>query len=123
MNPKNITKETNLKLTPARDKILQILISANKPMCYEDIKSSIDMNKATFYRNMIKFQEKNIVNSFESNDKKRYFYIENTIHPHFICNICNKIKCIKQPVKITIPNYQIDNIILKGKCEDCLNLY
>ena len=39
----------------------------------EDIKSDISMDKATFYRNISKFEEEDILNSFESNDKKRYY--------------------------------------------------
>jgi Fur family ferric uptake transcriptional regulator len=42
-------------------------------LSYEDIKSDISMDKASFYRNITKFEEQGILNSFESNDKKRYF--------------------------------------------------
>ena len=35
-----------------------------------------DLEKATFYRNITIFEEENLINSFESNDKKRYFEIK-----------------------------------------------
>ena len=64
---------SNIKLTSARKSILDILINSSKPLSYEDIKDKISMDKATFYRNITIFEEENIINSFESNDKKKIF--------------------------------------------------
>jgi Fur family ferric uptake transcriptional regulator len=111
---------TNIKLTTARKAILENLINSNKPLSYEDIKDKLPMDKATFYRNIIKFEEDGIINSFESNDKKRYFEIQKTKHSHFICNICSKIECIHDNLNINIKDHQIDNIIIKGICPNCL---
>ncbi|MGB6329095.1 MAG: transcriptional repressor [Halarcobacter sp.] len=118
MNIENISK--NIKLTTARKAILEILIGSNKPLCYEDIKDNLSMDKATFYRNITKFEDEHIINSFESNDKKRYFEIQKTKHSHFICNVCSKIECIHEKLDIDIKEYQIDNIIIKGICPNCL---
>lgn len=121
MDINKITENTNLKLTPARMEILEHLISANKPLCYDDIKNDISMDKATFYRNIAKFEQESLINSFESNDKKRYYTIEQTFHPHFICNLCNTIECIKSKVSLNLDldGYIIDNIIIKGVCKKC----
>ena len=119
MNIEDIIKNKNIKLTPARLELLEILITANKPMCYDDIKYIIKMDKATFYRNISKFEEEKIISSFESNDKKRYFAFETSIHPHFICNYCNTIKCIDNSFDVKLENYIIENIIFKGKCKNC----
>lgn len=111
---------TNLKMTTARMAILKLLTQANRPLCYEDIKNKLQMDKATFYRNITKFEEENIINSFESNDKKRYYEIHKSPHAHFICSLCSKIECIKeQPIKLE--GYKIENIIIKGVCPSCLN--
>ena len=118
MNLENISKK--LKLTTARRAILEILVDSNKPLSYEDIKDDLSMDKATFYRNITKFEDENIINSFESNDKKRYFEIQKTKHSHFICNVCSKIECIHEKLDINIPGHQIDNIIIKGICPNCL---
>lgn len=118
MNLENISK--TIKLTTARKAILEILISSNKPLCYEDIKDKISMDKATFYRNISKFEEEGIISSFESNDKKRYFEIPKTKHSHFICNCCSKIECIHEKVNMKLDGYEIDNIIIKGICPSCL---
>jgi len=121
MKIEQIIENTNLKLTPARMDILEHLISANKPLCYDDIKDNIKMDKATFYRNIAKFEQESLINSFESNDKKRYYAIEQTPHPHFICSVCNTIECIKSKVNLDLDldGYTLDNIIIKGICKNC----
>ncbi len=119
MNLENISK--NIKLTTARKAILELLYSYNKPLCYEEVKDNLAMDKATFYRNIIKFEEEGIINAFESNDKKRYYEIKNKKHSHFICNTCSKIECIHEKLEINLPDYEIDNIIIKGICPKCKN--
>jgi Fur family transcriptional regulator, ferric uptake regulator len=118
MNLEDISK--NIKLTTARRAILEVFIKSNKPLCYEDIKDDLNMDKATFYRNIIRFEDENIINSFESNDKKRYYEIKKTEHSHFICNICSKIECIHETPDFKLTGYKIDNIIIKGICPNCL---
>jgi len=122
MNIQELTKNKKIKNTPARLELLEILVKNNKPICYDDIKDKITMDKATFYRNISKFTEEKIISSFESNDKKRYFALENNIHPHFICNYCNSIECIDEFSDIYLKNYVIENIILKGKCKKCIEI-
>ena len=53
----NLTNITNIKLTTARKSILELLVNSNKPLSYEDMKENISMDKATFYRNIIIFEE------------------------------------------------------------------
>lgn len=110
---------SNIKLTSARKSILDILLSSKKPLSYEDIKDKIFMDKATFYRNIAFFEDENLINSFESNDKKRYFEIKDTQHLHFICNSCSTIECIFEDPVFFLKDYKIENIILKGKCKEC----
>ncbi|QKF81328.1 Fur family transcriptional regulator [Halarcobacter ebronensis] len=118
MNLENISK--TIKLTTARKAILETFIESSRPLCYEDIKDNLHMDKATFYRNITKFEEEKIIHSFESNDKKRYFEIPKVKHSHFICNICSKIECIHEKVNVNIEGHQIDNIVIKGICPECL---
>ena len=118
----NLTNITNIKLTTARKSILELLVNSNKPLSYEDMKENISMDKATFYRNIIIFEEENLISSFESNDKKRYFEIKKTQHSHFICSNCSKIECIHEKLDFKLPNYKIENIIIKGLCAECLNI-
>mgnify|MGYP000075888061 CR=1 FL=1 len=120
-NINTIIDGTNIKLTTARKAILEILASSSKPLSYEDMKEKISMDKATFYRNITKFEEENVINSFESNDKKRYFEIQKSPHAHFICTSCSQITCLKDDSYIHLEGYQINNIIIKGICPNCLH--
>ena len=119
-NIEELILNTNIKLTSARMAILEIFFESSKPLSYEDIKNNLSMDKATFYRNISKFEEENIINSFESNDKKRYFEVKKNAHSHFICSQCSKIECIHKEANIQLAGYQIDNIIIKGICKTCL---
>jgi len=119
MSINQIIKDKNIKLTTARVAILELFKTANKPLSYEDIKKDIAMDKATFYRNISKFEEKGIINAFESNDRRRYFELNIKPHAHFVCVSCNSVKCIKT-IDIDIPNHQINNVIINGKCDICI---
>ena len=120
MKNENTAPNQQIKLTHARKELLDILHRSPKPLCYEDVKNEISMDKATFYRNIAKFEEEQMIHSFESNDKKRYFEIKKIPHAHFICNICNKIECLDILKNIQIELHTIENIIIKGKCSNCL---
>jgi len=119
MNIDEIIKNKQIKLTTARVALLDILREANKPLSYEDIKSNISMDKATFYRNIAKFEEQGILNSFESNDKKRYFELKLVPHAHFVCHSCNKIECLSD-LDVKLDGYVVNNVIVNGKCKDCV---
>jgi Fur family ferric uptake transcriptional regulator len=119
MNIDEIIKNKKIKLTTARVALLEILQVAKKPLSYEDIKSDISMDKATFYRNIAKFEEQGILNSFESNDKKRYFELRLIPHAHFVCVNCNKIECLND-LDIKLDGYLVNNVIVNGKCKDCV---
>ncbi|MDD2698680.1 MAG: transcriptional repressor [Arcobacteraceae bacterium] len=118
MNIKNLIAQNNIKLTTARVKILEILQEATKPISYEDIKIDLPMDKATFYRNILKFENEGILNSFEANDRKRYFELKQKPHAHFVCIKCNAVECIEK-IDLNLKNYQISNIIINGTCPNC----
>ena len=119
MQIKNIIEEKNLKVTTARKELLEILSTQTKPISFDDIKDKINMDKATFYRNVSIFENESIVNSFESNDKKRYYELQEFPHAHFICNSCNKIECLEKPISIKLEGYTITDMIFKGMCKEC----
>ena len=119
MNIENIIEEKNLKITSARKELLEIFYKSKKPVSFEDIKELINMDKATFYRNVIKFEEQSILSSFEANDRKKYYEINENPHSHFICNNCNIIECLKDVQTPKINGYKISSMILKGLCQEC----
>ena len=120
MQIETLIEEKNLKLTSARRELLEVLKKEAKPVSFEDIKDKIHMDKATFYRNASMFENQSILNSFESNDKKRYYELQESHHAHFICNTCSAIECIKDVEPIAIKGYLIEDMIFKGVCAKCL---
>ena len=119
MQIEKLIEDKNLKLTTARREILEIFSNATKPLSFEDVKDKISMDKATFYRNVSKFETESIMNSFESNDKKRYYEIHQKVHSHFICNLCNGINCINPINNLELSGYIVEDIIIKGICKQC----
>ena len=120
MQIETIIQEKKLKLTAARKEILELFIDSQKPLSYDDIKESISMDKATFYRNISKFETESILHSFESNDKKRYYEITGTPHAHFICKECNSIECLEESIDLKIKNHTVHDILIKGICQKCM---
>jgi len=119
MKIEEIIKEKNIKLTTARIALIEVLKYAKKPLSYEDIKTDISMDKATFYRNISLFEQEGILNSFESNDKKRYFELIQKPHAHFVCIQCNSVECLKD-LDIKLDDYIVSNVIVNGTCKNCL---
>lgn len=116
---KTIFDNHNIKVTNARASILEVLKNSQTPLNYEQIKEKMEiaMDKATFYRNIAKFETSGIVHKFESDDRKWYFELSTSIHAHFICEACHQIKCID--VNMGEVEGEVKSIVLKGKCKDC----
>ncbi|MFZ9659398.1 MAG: Fur family transcriptional regulator [Arcobacteraceae bacterium] len=119
MNIETLITEKNIKPTAARIHMMKIFNNATKPLSYEDLRADLPMDKATFYRNILKFESEGILNSFESNDKKRYFELKLQPHAHFVCIKCNEIECVKK-VDVLLEGYEITNITINGKCKKCI---
>jgi len=115
----NVFQEYDIKFTTARASILEVLKVANSPLSYEQIKEkmSVTMDKATFYRNIAKFEALGMVHKFESDDRKWYFELSSTTHAHFICEQCHKITCMN--VDIGNVEGEVTSIVLKGTCKEC----
>ena len=108
-----------LKITDARSAILRVLKAARSPMSYEQMKVQMEqaMDKATFYRNIAKFEELGMVHKFESDDRKWYFELSTTTHAHFICEACHQITCMD--VDLGLVDAEVKSIVLKGTCKEC----
>jgi Fur family ferric uptake transcriptional regulator len=117
---KKLFKDNNIKLTTARETILDILSRADTPLNYEQIRSKMkmDMDKTTFYRNISLFEEANIVQKFESDERKWYFEFLKKAHAHFICEHCHSVICVDF-VAPDIEEHSVKNVILKGVCKKC----
>lgn len=119
MNAKEIMNEHNLKVTNPRAALLELFLTSDKPLCYDEVKVHLKMDKTTFYRNMTTFEDVGVINGFESDDKKRYYELRQTKHAHFICKKCHEVECLDQVGTLNLIGYQVDNFILHGTCKIC----
>lgn len=115
----NLFARHRLKITQARQAILGVLQNAKAPMSYEQIKEQMsqEMDKATFYRNIAKFETLGVVHKFESDDRKWYFELSTSTHAHFICEQCHQITCMN--VDLGHVEGDVKSIVLKGRCKEC----
>lgn len=111
--------EQGLRLTNSRRSLIELLINAGRPLSYEGIKDSINMDKATFYRNMHALEGAHIIRKIESDDKKWYFELATTTHAHFICDNCHSVECLDELPVQRLAGYSVDTVIYKGKCPSC----
>ncbi|MFV0482399.1 MAG: Fur family transcriptional regulator [Campylobacteraceae bacterium] len=113
--------ENDIKHTIAREKILEVLYEAKKPLSFEQIKPllKVEMDKATFYRNISLFEESGVINKFEADDKKWYFELITSAHAHFICESCHNVICMDFAVGKNLKDYIVKNVLLKGICKNC----
>ena len=120
---KTVFIEAGIKMTDARCAIVNILAKNKGPKNYEEIKKELPfpMNKTTFYRNMFLFEEKGLINKFESSDRIWYYELGKSSHAHFMCEICSKIECFDIEIPSKLKNYQLNSVTFKGICKDCLN--
>jgi Fur family ferric uptake transcriptional regulator len=121
MDFKQKIQQCGLKATAGRIALLQQIYIAKEPLSYDDLRSSLSMDKASFYRSIAKFEERGVVNSFESSNKRRYYEYRRDVHAHFICLDCGVIECIREKI-IHMPEYRIETAVLTGHCKKCLEL-
>lgn len=108
------------RLTSPRKKILSIFAEQKQPISFDEY-STLDpsIDKSTFYRTMQSFESAHIINGIESDEGKRYFELNETVHPHFICQTCHNITCLHPQPIISLSGYTINSIIYKGRCPLC----
>lgn len=108
------------RLTAPRKKILSVLAAQHHPISFEEY-TSFDpaIDKSTFYRTMQTFEQADIIHGIESDEGKRYFELSESVHPHFICQLCHTITCLAPQPAVSLEGYSVDTIIYKGKCPDC----
>lgn len=93
---KDELKEAYLKSTPARLTIMRLLETASKPVdvftLASDLKElSVDIDIATIFRIINKFEEKGLVRPVRFLNRTKYEVTSKGDHRHLICRICLNI--------------------------------
>lgn len=115
---KLLLKEHQLKVTKPRTALLECFLKAKKPLCYEDIRNHISMDKATFYRNIQHFIDTRLLATIHTIQTRQYFELAQFKHAHFVCDTCYEVSCVED-VTINLPKTVIQNITIEGTCPSC----
>lgn len=90
-----------------------------------------EINKTTIYRVLEKLEDDGVLHSFKGtngitwyakcSDCSEHGHLDT--HPHFQCLECGKVDCLD--IEVSIPKIEnrevnISQILIQGKCEDCL---
>ncbi|HPS58605.1 MAG TPA: transcriptional repressor [Spirochaetota bacterium] len=124
--------EKGLKVTRQRIAILDIAIMKESVFSAHDIYHDLggETDLATVYRNLQYFCEENLLREVINKDDRQYFElacVHNPVHPHFYCNSCKNIYCLKE-MKISSrgklspgKKFKIQETILQfsGICSSC----
>ena len=118
--------------TPAKQAVLTILRSSGNALNQEFIENEVkgSMDRVTVYRILNSFCEDGFVHKILADDGKYYFAVclnceENKHHHdhfHFRCLGCQKVECLEEKVKVTMPegyNMTAMNCLITGYCRTC----
>ncbi|OIQ20668.1 MAG: hypothetical protein BM556_01650 [Bacteriovorax sp. MedPE-SWde] len=97
-----ILREKRLSVTKSRVDLLELFIKKNKPLSIIDFKKTKlfqEMNESSFYRNVSKFEEADIIRSVPTaNEYHSYELVSDDIdhHHHIVCTSCKSVKCLTE---------------------------
>jgi len=129
-------KKINLKITPKRIAILEILIEKSVYLSPEEIwekmkKRFKKIGLPTVYRNLEELSEKNMISKVNHPTRQLYYYfcLNQSHHHHFICLSCRKVedlnfcgvKEVEEEVEKKIRGRVYSHIFqVNGLCRNCL---
>lgn len=118
--------------TPAKSTILSMLKSADTALSQDMIEANVkgEMDRVTIYRVLNSFCEDGITHRILSDDGKYYFALCLTCddghhqhdHFHFRCLACQKVECLDESVKVSLPQGYVQKNItswITGYCKVC----
>ncbi|MGE4318876.1 MAG: Fur family transcriptional regulator [Deferribacterales bacterium] len=97
----NLLKVTNTVKTESREELLRLILDSESPMTASDLHNMVKdkgTDLATVYRALKVFTEKGLVRTVHA-EGSQVFYEKscehNPPHPHFFCESCGKLECMK----------------------------
>jgi len=132
-----LLKKAELKRTPVRIGVLELLHAADQPLDVLDLLKKLPSftEPVTVYRTLNTFVTKKIVHRVRGEDRSWRYAIGNPTnadkhqHAHFVCDSCGKVECVDD-IKISsklmekanpAPGYVIHypEVLLHGICAKC----
>lgn len=138
-------REAGMKVTPARCKVLAVLLQSESPMSHNEVIDALEaegantMDRATVYRNLMSLTEASLVERLDVGDHVwRFHYAhhakpagetsahhEDEGHPHFVCSECKQVMCLPDAVLEALINAslgqaaKVDSVVVRGVCDTC----
>jgi Fur family transcriptional regulator, ferric uptake regulator len=113
----SILRSSNLKITPVRIQVLEVLLESGVALSHTDITNLLGDNtidKVTLYRTLNHFHKNGIIHKVANEDRNWLYAIlvhdqdhleADHLHAHFICDDCEKIYCFP------FGSYGYDNVV------------
>src|SRR5690606_15924363 len=129
-----ILAHRHVRPTAMRLLVYKFLAAKERAVTLTDIENAfVKSDRTTLYRTIKTFSENGIVHQIEDGTGVAKFAlcedgcncdIENDLHLHFHCNVCNQTQCLtdrKIPqIKLPAGYKAIDvNLVVKGVCNTC----
>lgn len=131
MNYEILLKNHNLKITPQRIGILDMMQNAGHisiDTLFTKIKKQFSsISQATLYKNINSMLETALITEVKALNNKTHYEITKTPHAHFVCTKCGSHKDINLDMENLCSNivdknlYEVNSIsvILSGICPEC----
>ena len=133
----NILRSLNLKITPKRLALLDILMNESSYLSPEEIWSKMKkqfgrIGLPTIYRILEELSERDIISKVTHPNRQLYYYfcLNRSHHHHFVCLSCRNVEdinfCVldelKKEVKRKLNGKVVSHILqVNGYCRNCLN--
>ncbi|HBX62250.1 MULTISPECIES: Fur family transcriptional regulator [unclassified Empedobacter] len=119
--------------TPTKQAVIDLFNSCTTALNQEQIETQLQgkMDRATIYRILNNFCEDGMMHKVVGDDGVNYFAMCKTCcehvehhhdHFHFRCTTCNQLICLKEEIKISLPegfSMQDCNCVITGTCPNC----
>jgi len=131
-----VLKQKNLRKTPVRVGVLELLTRNHRPMSVPEILGKLKrVDTVTVYRTLNTFVRKKMVHRVRSEDRSWLYATTDShaqpkhLHPHFVCENCGKVECLEgaEIPESFIESLHVDRgysvtypeVVLHGTCPRC----
>jgi len=131
---RQILRDAQLRATPARIELLELLETAAQPLTHLEVVDGLahtDFDRSTLFRALQDLTEAGLARRLELGDRVWRFERvrpalnsehDASAHPHLLCVDCGSITCLTEgQVELTLPKGfgTIEDVLLKGHCPEC----
>lgn len=128
MKTKEYLMKRNIRVTEGRIRILSMFLNTKSALSEKEIQDKLSnyCDRATIYRTLKTFAEKEIIHivATDNNTSKFILKKEPAEHLHFKCTDCGSIECLPE---VQVDEYDLPqgykkkdaNLLIIGTCNEC----